>query len=175
MAGKPTAAQVSLLSQQLLEVSKLAPSRRRSRLARRALLAYAQAAAAASGLYADLTRRADRLLAEAPKLRSRDAIAVLLAEDAQPARSGKAASDRSAPCASSRAAGPSGFTDCNHGGGAKESPKREKAASRLGEGLDTELADLPQELRWREWMGRVEAVIFASPNPVRDWLANRRS
>ncbi|MFG1428830.1 SMC-Scp complex subunit ScpB [Roseixanthobacter glucoisosaccharinicivorans] len=34
------------------------------------------------------------------------------------------------------------------------------------EGLDTELADLPPELRWREWMGRVEAVIFASPEPV---------
>jgi segregation and condensation protein B len=34
------------------------------------------------------------------------------------------------------------------------------------EGLDTELADLPPELRWREWMGRVEAVIFASSEPV---------
>lgn len=32
--------------------------------------------------------------------------------------------------------------------------------------LDTELADLPQALRWREWMARVEAVIFASPEPV---------
>ncbi|MGO9769096.1 MAG: SMC-Scp complex subunit ScpB [Roseiarcus sp.] len=32
--------------------------------------------------------------------------------------------------------------------------------------LDVELADLPPELRWREWMGRVEAVIFASPAPV---------
>ncbi|WP_338702286.1 SMC-Scp complex subunit ScpB (plasmid) [Bradyrhizobium sp. 26S5] len=32
--------------------------------------------------------------------------------------------------------------------------------------LDIELADLPPELRWREWMGRVEAVIFASPGPV---------
>ncbi|QIB36465.1 SMC-Scp complex subunit ScpB [Ancylobacter pratisalsi] len=34
------------------------------------------------------------------------------------------------------------------------------------EGLDLELAELPPELRWREWMGRVEAVIFASPEPV---------
>ena len=33
-------------------------------------------------------------------------------------------------------------------------------------GLDTELAELPAELRWREWMARVEAVIFASPEPV---------
>jgi segregation and condensation protein B len=32
--------------------------------------------------------------------------------------------------------------------------------------LDNELADLPAELRWRAWMGRVEAVIFASREPV---------
>ncbi|MGO4408267.1 SMC-Scp complex subunit ScpB, partial [Bosea sp. RAF48] len=32
--------------------------------------------------------------------------------------------------------------------------------------FDAELADLPPEIRWREWMGRVEAVIFASPEPV---------
>lgn len=38
--------------------------------------------------------------------------------------------------------------------------------ARSNEGLDTELADLPPEMRWREWMGRVEAVIFASPEPV---------
>ncbi|WID99721.1 SMC-Scp complex subunit ScpB (plasmid) [Bosea vestrisii] len=38
--------------------------------------------------------------------------------------------------------------------------------------LDRELTDLPPELRWREWMGRVEAVIFAAPAPVpRDVLA----
>ncbi|MDR6955658.1 chromosome segregation and condensation protein ScpB [Ancylobacter sp. 3268] len=32
--------------------------------------------------------------------------------------------------------------------------------------FDVELSALPPELRWREWMGRVEAVIFASPAPV---------
>lgn len=32
--------------------------------------------------------------------------------------------------------------------------------------LDVELLDLPQELRWREWMNRVEAVIFASETLV---------
>ena len=32
--------------------------------------------------------------------------------------------------------------------------------------LDTELEDLPPELRWREWMGRIEAVIFASSSTV---------
>lgn len=32
--------------------------------------------------------------------------------------------------------------------------------------LDTELADLEREMRSREWMARVEAVIFASDQPV---------
>lgn len=32
--------------------------------------------------------------------------------------------------------------------------------------FDTELEHLPPELRWREWMGRVEAVIFAANSPV---------
>ena len=32
--------------------------------------------------------------------------------------------------------------------------------------LDVELDDLPPEMRRREWMGRVEAVIFASAEPV---------
>jgi len=38
--------------------------------------------------------------------------------------------------------------------------------------LDRELADLPAELRWREWMGRVEAAVFAAGEPVpRETLA----
>jgi segregation and condensation protein B len=32
--------------------------------------------------------------------------------------------------------------------------------------LDRELADLPPDLRWREWMRRIEAVLFASASPV---------
>jgi segregation and condensation protein B len=32
--------------------------------------------------------------------------------------------------------------------------------------LDRELADLAPELRWREWMRRIEAVLFASATPV---------
>jgi segregation and condensation protein B len=32
--------------------------------------------------------------------------------------------------------------------------------------LDRELQDLPPELRWREWMRRIEAVLFASAAPV---------
>lgn len=32
--------------------------------------------------------------------------------------------------------------------------------------FDPELAELPAEVRWREWMNRVEAVLFAAPKPV---------
>jgi segregation and condensation protein B len=32
--------------------------------------------------------------------------------------------------------------------------------------FDPELADLPEGACWREWLGRVEAAIFASPSPV---------
>ena len=42
----------------------------------------------------------------------------------------------------------------------------------MREAFDRELDDLPQALRWREWMARVEAVLFASARPVsRDDLA----
>jgi segregation and condensation protein B len=38
--------------------------------------------------------------------------------------------------------------------------------------FDPELAELPLEARWREWMSRIEAVLFAAPQPVeRDILA----
>src|SRR5271155_2879644 len=39
-------------------------------------------------------------------------------------------------------------------------------ARKLDGELDLELEDLPAPARWREWMGRVEAVIFASAQPV---------
>lgn len=32
--------------------------------------------------------------------------------------------------------------------------------------LDRELAHLPPALRWREWMRRIEAVLFSSATPV---------
>lgn len=32
--------------------------------------------------------------------------------------------------------------------------------------LDRELDELPDDLRWREWMRRIEAVLFASASPV---------
>ena len=41
------------------------------------------------------------------------------------------------------------------------------ARSRRNPGeLDHELEDLKPPARWREWMGRVEAVVFASARPV---------
>lgn len=33
-------------------------------------------------------------------------------------------------------------------------------------GVDLDLEDLPAPARWRTWMGRVEAVIFASAQPI---------
>jgi segregation and condensation protein B len=39
-------------------------------------------------------------------------------------------------------------------------------ARREETGLDRELADLPPDLRWREWLRRIEAVLFASAAPV---------
>lgn len=43
---------------------------------------------------------------------------------------------------------------------------------RAAAGFDRELADLPEGMRWREWLWRVEAAIFASPRPVpRETLA----
>jgi len=46
------------------------------------------------------------------------------------------------------------------------------AGDRTGAGLDRDLADWPPEARWREWLRRIEAVLFASAAPVpRDDLA----
>jgi segregation and condensation protein B len=42
-------------------------------------------------------------------------------------------------------------------------PRRRRNA---GDVLDVELIDLPASARWREWMLRVEAAIFASAKPV---------
>ncbi|WP_430538522.1 SMC-Scp complex subunit ScpB [Hoeflea alexandrii] len=55
---------------------------------------------------------------------------------------------------------------------AKSSRSKEQT-KRTAEWLfDRELGDLPADLRWREWMMRVEAVIFASAEPVtRETLA----
>ena len=44
--------------------------------------------------------------------------------------------------------------------------KQRQPAGDGGAVFDRELDDLPQELRRREWMGRIEAVLFASASPV---------
>jgi len=50
--------------------------------------------------------------------------------------------------------------------------KRGQGASSSDSVFDRELEEIPQELRWREWMGRIEAVLFASAAAVgRDDLA----
>ena len=68
---------------------------------------------------------------------------------------------RRAP-ASSPAAPPSGFTGSD---AMARKPSSEPD-------FDRELADMPPELRWREWKARVEAVLFAAAKPVtRDVLA----
>ena len=47
-----------------------------------------------------------------------------------------------------------------------------KAEAASPDGIDLDLEDLPAPARWREWMARVEAVIFASAAPVsREQLA----
>ena len=48
----------------------------------------------------------------------------------------------------------------------------EAMARKADDELDLDLDDLPASLRWREWMGRVEAVLFAAAEPVsRETLA----
>ncbi|WGT52649.1 SMC-Scp complex subunit ScpB [Thioclava nitratireducens] len=44
--------------------------------------------------------------------------------------------------------------------------RKRKPAEVGGAVFDRDLDDLPQELRWREWMGRIEAVLFSSASPV---------
>lgn len=57
----------------------------------------------------------------------------------------------------------------NRPGGKGRSPRADGQGGRL---FDRELEDLPPDLRWREWMLRVEAVIFAAAEPVgRETLA----
>ena len=40
------------------------------------------------------------------------------------------------------------------------------AKDHADQALDRELEELPPDLRWREWMRRIEAVLFASASPV---------
>ena len=44
--------------------------------------------------------------------------------------------------------------------------KRAFQTGEVGNFFDLSLVDLPEAVRWRDWMGRVEAVIFAARSPV---------
>ncbi len=55
--------------------------------------------------------------------------------------------------------------------GVRQDDARARAGHRAtGQGgdplFDADLFEQPRAMRWREWMGRVEAAIFASPTPV---------
>jgi segregation and condensation protein B len=52
-------------------------------------------------------------------------------------------------------------------GPAKKERRDRRSSSKIEIPLDTELEHLPAEFRWREWMMRVEAIIFAASEPVR--------
>ena len=129
----------------------------------RILFAYARAAARACDLAAELARRAEKLAQAAPKLRAkgaRAALRALLDDDSlsaatqdpdfrSAAREGCSTGwSRSARSANSRGARRSGFTGS----------KRWRGPGNPTGELDLELEDLPAPARWREWMGRVEAV-----------------
>ena len=45
-------------------------------------------------------------------------------------------------------------------------PMRRPKRAEPNASFDPELAELPEPLRWREWMGRIEAAIFAAREPV---------
>ena len=51
-------------------------------------------------------------------------------------------------------------------GSQSKQPKEGQGVGARDDVFDRELDDLPPELRWREWMGRMEAVLFASATPV---------
>jgi len=51
-------------------------------------------------------------------------------------------------------------------------PRRKRGQAGDGELFDVELDHLPKQVRWREWMNRVEAAIFAADQPLtRETLA----
>ena len=112
----------------------------------------------------------------APKLRAKPGskvVDLLLAEDCVSPRPGGApgADDRPRRAAAVRPAGYARGRARAHRPACVPAVRPVSAAPRRrrrdGEDvLDVELADLPAAARWREWMLRVEAAIFASPRPV---------
>ena len=138
------------------------------------------AAGDAHALALEFSRRTEKLLAVAPKLRAKRAVRVvelLLTEDCIAAsRAAKIAglSDRAARRLFDRLVEPErvarslGATELS----ALRAVTAMAQTKRRIQAFDTELSDLPQAARWREWMLRVEAAIFAATEPLpRDALA----
>ena len=135
------------------------------------LFAYAKAAAQACDLSAELGRRAQKLLAVQPKLRAKGAgaaLQALLEDDSLSASSkiGGQMSERGARRLFDRLVALGALRELT--GRAtfrlwaltwREPGSPQPSSTRNS-------SDLPAPARWREWMGRVEAVIFASAEPV---------
>lgn len=149
--------------------------------------AQARAALRAIDLSAELGRRSERLLAVAPKLRARASDLVIdirrragrFRTDRRHERARHAPPVRPAGRAR-RGAGTVGPANVPYIRAV--STMLESAAKRQrgqgGDGrpndqlFDRDLEHLPPEARWREWMNRVEATIFAASEPVgRETLA----
>ena len=137
-------------------------------------LAYAQSAASAIDLAGDLGRRADKLLSQRAKLRAKGAgkvVDTLLEDDAlAPAARIGGMSDRAMRRIVDRTTSDARSTRAKINRTSDLPSLRTLMMGRHANPsvlLDTELDETcPRELRWRVWMGRVEAVIFAAPKPV---------
>jgi chromosome segregation and condensation protein ScpB len=138
--------------------------------------AIALAAASALDLAADLSRRSKTLIAVAPQLRSKPAqkiVDLMLAQDCVSATeaarhapmTGRAARrlfDRLVAFGAARE-----FFRAAHVSALRPMTAAARRRQRgRDESLGVELAELPLAARWREWMLRVEAAIFASARPV---------
>lgn len=125
-------------------------------------------------LAADLARAAARLKAVAPKLRAKGADRAVdlflmrdaLAPAALASESHGGMSDRAARRPLRLAGGPGRRARVDRAELVPLVWGLTMARDTRETGLDRELADLPPELRWREGMRRIEAVLFASATPV---------
>jgi segregation and condensation protein B len=122
-----------------------------------AAAATALAATSALDLAAHLSRGSDTLLTVAPKLRAKPAAKIV---DDRPGGAPPVRSTRR-PWRCARAHGPACVPTLRPMTAAAR--RRQRGGD---ESLDVELADLPPAARWREWMLRIEAAIFASARPV---------
>ena len=163
---------VPLIATKILDPSLKSNARARPRpgdsaWANTAAGAIARAAAAALDLAGDLSRRADALLAVAPKLRAKPALKIVdlllarlhLARRSRPPRADDRPRRPSAVRPAGRAWRRARIFGPARRSGSTAYDRRARRRQRSGdESLDVELADLPPAARWREWMLRVEAA-----------------